>query len=184
MAAGYFDAATALDKFGADSLTNAVLLNAVQNGAFVADTATRALFADNFINEDKLDPTVMKFADVKLTSAEVKALKATPITLIAAPGADLAVVPISAVITCLRWHQRVHGDGRDLSSAGPAARATRIETCGFIDQASDETLTSPSACGTFEPKRTAWSSPIWTMRSRAAPADNEIHSHLLPPIDR
>ncbi len=49
MADGFFDAATALAKFAADSITNAVLLDAVQDGAFVADAATRALFAAGFV---------------------------------------------------------------------------------------------------------------------------------------
>ncbi len=52
---GFFDAATALAKFAADSITNAVLLDAVQNGAFVADAATRALFADDFVTEAKIN---------------------------------------------------------------------------------------------------------------------------------
>ena len=154
MAAGYFDAATALDKFGADSLTNAVLLNAVQNGAFAADAATRALFADNFINEDKLDPTVMKFADVKLESADVKALKATPVELIAAPGADLAVVPISAVIHLSYGGTNVFTETADDLSIGwdGGAEMHEIETTGFIDQANDETryITFERA-ETFEP---------------------------------
>lgn len=154
MAAGYFDAATALDKFAADSLTNAVLLDAVQNGAFVADAATRALFADNFVNEDKLDPTVMKFADVKLESADVKALKAAPITLIAAPGADLAVVPISAVIHLSYGGTNVFTETADDLSIGwdAGAELHEIETTGFIDQANDETryITFERA-ETFEP---------------------------------
>lgn len=49
MADGFFDAATALAKFAADSITNAVLLDAVADGAFVADAATRALFATGFV---------------------------------------------------------------------------------------------------------------------------------------
>lgn len=152
-AAGVFDAATALSVFGANSITNAFLLDAVQDGAFVADASTRALFADNFVNEDKLDPTVLKFADVKLTSAQVKALKATPITLIAAPGADLAVVPISAVIH-LSYGSNVFTETADDLSIGWAGGAElhEIETTGFLDQGNDETryITFERA-ETFEP---------------------------------
>ena len=54
MATGYFDAAKVADAFGADSFTNAVLLQLVQNGAFVADADTRALFADGFLPAAKL----------------------------------------------------------------------------------------------------------------------------------
>lgn len=60
MAAGFFDAATALDKFAADSLTNAVLLDAIQNGAFVADDTTRALFAANFLGATAVGRALMQ----------------------------------------------------------------------------------------------------------------------------
>lgn len=67
MAADYFNAATVLTHFDAncfdtanllltllaDSITNAVLLQAVLNGAFQADAATRALFADGIWTEAK-----------------------------------------------------------------------------------------------------------------------------------
>ena len=68
MADGYFDVATVLAKFAAnsfttanlvsllntDSITNAVLLQAVLNGAFQADAPTRALFADYIWPELKI----------------------------------------------------------------------------------------------------------------------------------
>lgn len=53
----FFDAATALAKFAADSLTNTVLLKLVQDGAFVADAATRALFANGFLPLAKMADT-------------------------------------------------------------------------------------------------------------------------------
>lgn len=53
-ATNFFDAATALAKFDTDSVTNAVLLKAVQDGAFQADAASRALFADKFVTLAKL----------------------------------------------------------------------------------------------------------------------------------
>lgn len=181
--AGWLDAATALSAFGADSMTNAFLLDAVQNGAFAADAATRALFADNFINEDKLDPTVMKFADVKLTSAEVKALKATPITLIAAPGADLAVVPISAVIHLSYGGTNVFTETADDLSIGWAGGAElhEIETTGFIDQGNDETryITFERA-ETFEPEENT-AVVITNLDDEIAgnaANDNEIHIRI------
>ena len=54
MSADYFDAATFLAKHGTDSITNAVLLKAVLDGAFQNDAATRALFADAIWTEAKL----------------------------------------------------------------------------------------------------------------------------------
>jgi hypothetical protein len=68
MAAGLFDVATVLAKFAAgsfttanltalipdDAVTNAILLDIVLNGAFQADAATRALFADAIWTEAKI----------------------------------------------------------------------------------------------------------------------------------
>lgn len=60
LAAGYFDVATALSAFAANSIANAFLLDAVADGAFAADAATRALFADDFLTGDKLATGVVK----------------------------------------------------------------------------------------------------------------------------
>lgn len=56
MADDFFNAATALAKFAADSIANAFLLKAVADGAFAADAATRALFADQIWTTAKLAP--------------------------------------------------------------------------------------------------------------------------------
>lgn len=50
----FFDAATVLAKFDADSFDNAQLILAVKDGAFNADAATRALFDDGIWNAAKL----------------------------------------------------------------------------------------------------------------------------------
>ena len=54
MATDYFTTAKLLDVISTDQITNAVLLQAVLNGAFQADAATRALFADAIWTEAKL----------------------------------------------------------------------------------------------------------------------------------
>ena len=140
-AAGVFDVATALSVFGANSIANAFLLDAVADGAFVADAATRALFADHIWTVDKLDHTVLKFADVKLTSAQVKALKATPITLVAAPGADLAVVPVSILLHLSYAGTNGFTETADDLSIGwdAGAEIMEIESTGFIDAVADAT---------------------------------------------
>lgn len=139
-AAGVFDAATALSVFGVDSIANAFLLDAIANGAFQADTATRALFADAIWTQAKLATDVLRYADVTLTSAQVKALKAAPITLVAAPGADLAVVPIAINLVANYAGTNVFTEAADDLSIGYAAGAEikEIESTGFIDQANDE----------------------------------------------
>ena len=139
-AAGVFDAATALSAFGADSMTNAFLLDAVQNGAFVADAATRALFAAGFVSQGLIDPTVIRFTDTKLESADVKALKATPIELVAAPGANLGIVPVAVAIVVDYGGTNAFTETADDLSIGYAAGAEikEIESIGLIDQANDE----------------------------------------------
>lgn len=57
MAADYFNAATVLDKFDADSFDNAQLILAIKDGAFNADAATRALFDDGIWPLAKLADT-------------------------------------------------------------------------------------------------------------------------------
>jgi len=64
MAADYFNAATVLTKFDADSFDNANLLLAVADGAFAASAATRALFADDFLTGDKLAEDVVRVSVV------------------------------------------------------------------------------------------------------------------------
>jgi hypothetical protein len=78
MATDFFNAAAVvLDKFSADSFTNAVLLQLIADGAFVADASTRALFADGFMPPEKL------------TAAANQKLIVIPIEDLAA-GADIA----------------------------------------------------------------------------------------------
>ncbi|HPW22172.1 MAG TPA: hypothetical protein PLE61_15335 [Vicinamibacterales bacterium] len=80
-AAGVFDVATALSVFGANSIANAFLLDAIADGAFAADAATRALFAAGFVDTGLLAAGALsadaagraKIADGLFTSAEFAA---------------------------------------------------------------------------------------------------------------
>lgn len=77
IASDYFDAATVLAKFAADSFDNAQLLKAVKDGAFLADAATRALFTDGIFTLAKLSAT----AKTRVLSYQIEDLGA---------GADIA----------------------------------------------------------------------------------------------
>jgi hypothetical protein len=57
VAGDFFNEATFLAKFAADSITNANLLKAVLDGAFQNDAATRLLFADSIWTLAKLSAT-------------------------------------------------------------------------------------------------------------------------------
>lgn len=73
----FFDAATVLAKFAADSMDNAQLIKAVKDGAFNADAATRALFDDGIWTRAKLATGVLTY----ILSYQVEDLAA---------GADIA----------------------------------------------------------------------------------------------
>lgn len=96
VATDFFDVATALDKFAADSIANAFLLDAVADGAFVADAGTRALFAADFIDPPHLDEGgafvwtgSQTFSTRMLLTRTSVLFAASPYTLLAT---DIAVV--------------------------------------------------------------------------------------------
>jgi len=80
---------------------------------------------------------------VSITTAQVLALNATPISLVAAPGANLAVVFLDAMVL-LDYNSAAY-DGvaadEDLIISytdGSGEQVAEIETTGFIDQTNDE----------------------------------------------
>lgn len=95
---------------------------------------------DEAVDTADLAVSVEKYANVTLTSAQVKALKATPITLVAAPGADLAVVPIAVNIVVNYGGTNAFTEDADDLSIGYATSGEikEIESTGLIDQTNDE----------------------------------------------
>lgn len=111
---------------------------------------------DNYVNGKKLlegtelilNQTTYGTSLITLTATQVNNLRATPVTLVAAQGANTWIEVVSVVITydygsasftvggdedlVIQWH-----DGTD-ATAG-------IETTGFIDQADDEIRFYPRA---------------------------------------
>lgn len=80
-------------------------------------------------------------SDVTLTSAQVKALKATPIELVAAPGVNLAIVPVAINIVCNYGGTNVFTETADdfsIEYVGSSTEIKEIEGTGLIDQAVDE----------------------------------------------
>lgn len=83
-----------------------------------------------------------KVAVVNLTSAEVKALRATPKTLVAAPGAGLSVVVDSITLQLNYGGTNAFTESADnfvvqYGDSGTDITAS-IETTGFIDQTADQ----------------------------------------------
>lgn len=104
--------------------------------------SSRALAADA-ITADKLDDTVAGVAEVTLTAAQVLALNATPVTLVAAPGAGKALVFEGAQVS-LDFESAAYAGvaaGEDLTfkyTDGAGTVLGALETTGFLDQASDQ----------------------------------------------
>ncbi len=93
-AAGVFDVATALSVFAANSIANAFLLDAVADGAFAADAATRALFADDFLTGDKLGAGVI--VQEVVAGQDETADDTIPVTGLAAGDELVGVIVVAA----------------------------------------------------------------------------------------
>ena len=106
-------------------------------GAGVVDTGELAADA---VTSAKLDPTILKYTEVTLSSAQVKALKATPITLVTAPGTNLANVPVAINIVVNYAGSNAFTESSDDLSIGyaSAGEIMEIESTGLIDQTGDE----------------------------------------------
>lgn len=97
---------------------------------FIAGTFHRAADAD-----------AVYCTNVTLTSAQVKALKATPIELVPAPGADFAIVPVAINMVCNYGGTNAFTEAADdfsIEYVGSSTEIKEIEATGFIDQAVDE----------------------------------------------
>jgi len=129
IAAGYFDVATALSAFAANSIANAFLLNAIADGAFVADAATRALFADNFVTEAKINDGELT-GNVVATVADANVIGGLPVLHRiniaggAAGNTDVVLTHKTRIIDAWAVHTGGAGEANDtiqvLSVAGGA----------------------------------------------------------------
>lgn len=119
-----------------------------QGGDTLVLTSGATLTAESGSTVDLADAAVSmpqgipQFAEVSLTNAEIKALRSTPKTLVAAPGAGLALVFHSAVLILDAGTNAITESADNLAvkyenGSGDAVSDT-IETTGFIDQTSDQ----------------------------------------------
>jgi hypothetical protein len=87
--------------------------------------------------------SAIQFVDVTISSAQLLALNATPRQILAAPGANLANVLVGVVIYKAAGTAYAGiASGEDLSvkyTDGSGTELTRIETTGFLDQATAQT---------------------------------------------
>lgn len=107
------------------------------NAEAQAKTAGTVLTASNLAADGFL-----QWADVNLTAAEVKALRATPKTLVAAPAAGKTLLLVGALLKLDYGGTNVFTEVDDnlaikyTNGSGVAVSET-IETTGFIDQSAD-----------------------------------------------
>lgn len=115
--------------------------------------AINTMFTELYANETsraalEAAESAIKFVDVTITSAELLALFTTPKTIVAAPGANLAVI-LEGVVAYKAAGTAYDGiaAGEDISvsytnAAGLAVAG--IEATGFLDQATAQTRYAPS----------------------------------------
>jgi len=102
-------------------------------------TATTQLATTQFVQQAGLSPLI--FAAVTLTSAQLKALHGTPVTLLAAPGAGFALYPVHIILEYkfVTTAYTINGDSIkfDYGSSGSAFVLSFAEA-GFFDQGASQ----------------------------------------------
>lgn len=105
------------------------------------DPSGKLIVPDATFTATELDPTTIQYAEVALTNGEIKALRATPKTLVAAPGAGKVIEFVSAAVLLDYGSEAMTETVDDMAvkykdGAGAAASGT-IEATGFIDATAD-----------------------------------------------
>lgn len=97
--------------------------------------------ANDAVTSAKLSADTIQYATVTLTNANIKALAATQITLVAAPGAGFALEFVSAMLKLNAGSEALTEAGDNLgikyTNAAGVQVCTTIECTGFIDQTVD-----------------------------------------------
>jgi predicted RecA/RadA family phage recombinase len=117
----------------------------VENALSADTTVTILLQPTSTFSVTSLDETLVRYATVNLTNAQIKALRATPKELVAAPGANKFVEFVSAELF-LDYGANVLTESADnlavkFENGTGVAVSQAIEATGFIDAAAD-TLTN------------------------------------------
>jgi hypothetical protein len=93
-----------------------------------------------------LDPTTIQYAEVALTAAQIKALRATPVTLVAQPGAGKILEFLSAHLyldaTATAFTESADNMAVKYTDGSGEAASQTIEATGFIDQTGDTMTTA------------------------------------------
>ena len=136
----YFGVAMEVVSANATTLINVMHIPLGADIALGNNAVDTAQIADDAVTSAKLDPTLLKYTEVTRTSSQIKACKATPITLVAASGANLANVPVAINIVVNYAGNNAFTETADDLSIGYATggEIMEIEATGLIDQTNDE----------------------------------------------
>lgn len=111
-----------------------------------ASAVTTAKIAANAVTSAKLDEGTIQIAEVSIAAAAVATLRATPVTLVAAPGAGKVLYFISAVLlldyTAPGFTETADNLAVKYENGSGAAASQAIEMTGFIDQTADTITTA------------------------------------------
>ena len=115
--------------------------------AKLADGAvTTVKIADAAVTSDKIAADVLQYVAVPITAAEFNGMYAAPVELVAAPGADTLIVPVSCQllltygsaafaaggVAALQWDSTVHGAGTIASTTQAAANFQVTASTGLV----------------------------------------------------
>jgi hypothetical protein len=95
----------------------------------------------NSVSSDDMHPQLVQAAEISITAAQIATLRATPVTLVAAPGAGYAIEFVSAMLildyTAPGFTETADNLVIGYVNASGKAASEIIETTGFIDQVAD-----------------------------------------------
>ncbi len=122
------------------NLTNQRLTKIATN-ELQALSVTAAKVAANTLTSAEIAPSVIQYAAVQITNSQLKALRAAPVQIVAAPGAAKIIQFLGAVLTMDYGSDVLTEAGDNLAikyvnGSGVAVSQT-VEMTGFIDQAGD-----------------------------------------------
>ncbi len=93
------------------------------------------------VGSSDMAATLIKYATVSLTNADIKALRATPKTLVAAQGANKVIELVSAALELVAGTEVLTESADDMAvrytDGSGAIVSQAIEATGFLDQAAD-----------------------------------------------
>ena len=102
---------------------------------------TGAEIGDDTVDSDNMTPSMLKYIDVTVTVAEIKALAATNKELVPATeaGAGFAIIPVAASLRFTAGSEVLTESADNLALRYSASTELMvIESTGFIDQATDQ----------------------------------------------